>query len=368
LTSFYNTIKFVGNNVGYLVFGKFFSLAAIAALVYFQPFYFENYARTSISSALFASALIIGFPYAIQIRSQDLKKFDPFIIFHICSFFTILAFVTFYILDYDLLGFLAVIVIGISPVIMGHASEVFSLTKSNTIHFLLVALSQPLIYILAIFVPDIDIRNLEDIFFFCTFIGPIYLIYLIHKFLNYRKIFFLQSLTIIVGSGLVSYILADSILKDQELEAGFLWILIQFASILIFLANSLSFRMIKYFSSDNRKSVFNLGSMIYKYLSLLYLLLFILVITNEYHAHYIYCIYLVTQGVSKVAGSAVMSLRVPSLQLYSAIGSFIFLAIFLLLFEQDRLFSIGVLAVLSASFGGAASMLVLLKRRLLMER
>ena len=348
---------------GYLVLGKVLSLLLIGVMVYFLPSFFDGYARASIASALVASVLIFGFPYVMQLQSQDYKKRDLILLSSTCLFFAVSAFIALYGLGYGLVSLLAVIIIGISPIIMGHVTEVFLPRQSNLIHFLLVVVSQPLIFLLVVVFPEVALQSFDSLFYICLVVWPICLFCLMKKFVSYRKIFIIQSATVLIGSGIVSYVLADSVLHDKDLEAGFLWVLVQVSSVLIFLANSLSFRLIKYFSrSSLRADISRLGGLVYKSLTFAYMVLFLVAVTMPNYAHYVYCVYLSSQGVSKVAGSAVLSLRRPAVPFYAALGSFIFLCIFLLLFDHEQIFSDGVLAVLVASFGGAATMFVILGR------
>lgn len=348
---------------GYLIVAKALSLLLIAIMVYFLPSFFDTYARASIASALVASVLIVGFPYVMQLQSQDFKKPDLLLLSFTCLFFAISAFIALYGLGYGLITLLGVVIIGISPIIMGHVTEVFLSWQSNLIHFLLVVFSQPLIFLLVVIFPDMVLQSFDALFYICLVVWPVCLFYLKTRFYSYSKIFIIQSATVLIGSGIVSYVLADSVLHDKHLEAGFLWVLVQLSSVLIFLANSLSFRLIKYFShSELRADIFRLGGRVYKSLAFAYIALIFIVATVPEYAQYVYCIYLSSQGISKVAGSAVLSLRRPAVPFYSALGSFIFVCVLLSAVKQEQVFSDGVLAVLVASLGGAATMFVILGR------
>ena len=203
---------------GYLVLGKALSLLLIGVMVYFLPSFFDGYARASIASALVASVLIFGFPYVMQLQSQDYKKRDLILLSSTCLFFAVSAFIALYGLGYGLISLLAVIIIGISPIIMGHVTEVLLPRQSNLIHFLLVVVSQPLIFLLVVVFPEVALQSFVSLFYICLVVWPICLFYLMKKFVSYRKIFIIQSATVLIGSGIVSYILADTVLHDKDLR------------------------------------------------------------------------------------------------------------------------------------------------------
>ena len=144
LSKTYNFINFVTERVGYLVFGKVFSLTLIGLMVFSFPESFETYARVSISSALFSAVLVIGLPYLVQLWSQDIKEFNASALWNVSLFFSIFSFLTLYTLSYDLLSLLSVIIIGVSPFIMSHLTEVAPNRLSHSVHFLLILLSQTL--------------------------------------------------------------------------------------------------------------------------------------------------------------------------------------------------------------------------------
>ena len=98
------------------------------------------------------------------------------------------------------------------------------------------------------------------------------------------------------------------------------------------------------------------------YLCIFLLILFLVVYLRPEFAYFSYALYVMSQGIAKVAGSAVLSLRKPSLQFSSALGSLLFLVLFLGVFGQDQVFHTGVLALLASSFGGGIVMYLMLKK------
>ena len=347
---------------GYLVIGKMLSLLIIFSLYTLYPDTFDSYARISMSGSLLAGVAILGLPYAVQFWSQDFKLLMFRVMWPLCLFFMASTFIFLSFIGSTLVIYLSVLVVGFSSIWMAHLTEVLQPRIYYIYHMAFISLTQPLMFIVNLYVPELPLAELRWSFIFSIIFIIVSSIYLFSCLRDYLRIFLIQSLTVLLGSGFVAYLLSSSIMSDTDLHAGFLWLLVQFASLAIFITNSMSFRLISYFSLSG-SGVKNIGAAVagYGFLCALYVMSFLIVLFYPTYSPYVYVLYLLSQGFSKVIGSLVISLRVPSIQLLSAFFSLVSLLFFTQIYENIEIFYYGVMCTLVASFGGSLSMVFVLK-------
>tara|TARA_B100000989_G_C19413424_1_gene415363 strand:- start:158 stop:712 length:555 start_codon:yes stop_codon:yes gene_type:complete len=170
-------------------------------------------------------------------------------------------------------------------------------------------------------------------------------------------------MTVILGSALINYFLSEAIYEDESLKVGYLWVLIQLASVVIFLTNSMSFRFISYFSSTDDAVQNSRTRQVYLGYSLLITLVAILLacmIFIDGAGPICYAMYLLVQGLAKIAGSAVLALRKPHIPFFSAIGTLIVVLACISIYDVSGSFENGVLIALAGSFGGGLTMILFL--------
>ena len=356
-------IKLFGGQAVYLITGKSIGLGIIGLLYFLYPESFPRYAKISISSSLIAYVLILGIPYAVQIWSQDLKQRSLGHLFIISILYSSIAFIGLSFLNYEFPTFLAVLVMGLSPIWLAHGYEAFQTKNVYFLHFGAVLLTQPLIYVISTLSLDYSLMSSGGYFYFALVLLLSTLLFLYPIFRDYLIIFSYQSMTVILGSALVSYFLSEAIFEDESLRVGYLWVLIQIASVVIFLTNSMSFRFISYFSStddvvqDSRARQVYLG---YSLIIIVVAILLVCIIFIDGAGPICYAMYLLVQGIAKIAGSAVLALRKPHIPFFSAIGTLIFALVFSSIYDVNGSFENGVLVALAASFGGGLTMILFL--------
>jgi hypothetical protein len=355
-------LQSISSQIGWLIVGKIIALSSIAIYFTIYPAYFDLYARTSIASSLLSTIALAGLPYTVQMWSQDSRKLSVRVLSSVSLFYISSSILVLSLFDYDSLMLFSVSVSGLSALWMSHLTQVCRPHEAHIVHFFFVALSQPLIYTAVVFLPVVSLSGSIILQLVCLTLFLFALLVLFRHFSDYGSLFFLQSLTVLIGSGLVTYILSSSIMEDKLMQAGFLWFLVQVASVVMFFTNSMSFRLIAHFSaqfSDTQKC--RTASLIFKGLVIFCVLIFCGLLVFPGAGPFCYALYLLSQGVSQIAGSSVLSLRSPWVQLGSSVISFSALAIFLIIFGGENTFLMGVQSTLIASLGGACGMILLLR-------
>ncbi len=356
-------IKLFGGQAIYLITGKSLGLGIIGLSYFLYPETFPRYAKISISSALIAGVLILGIPYAVQIWSQDLKNRSLRNLLIISILYSSIGFIVLSFLHYEFATFLAVLVLGLSPIWLAHGYEAFKTKNVYFIHFVAVLFTQPLIYAISALTQDYNLIPSGSFFYFAIFLLFSTLFFLYPIFSKYLIIFSYQSMTVILGSALINYFLSEAIYEDESLKVGYLWVLIQLASVVIFLTNSMSFRFISYFSSTDDAVQSSRTRQVYLGYSLLITLVAFLlacIIFIDGAGPICYALYLLVQGLAKIAGSAVLALRKPHIPFFSAIGTFIVVLVCSSIYDVSGSFENGVLIALAGSFGGGLTMILFL--------
>jgi hypothetical protein len=369
-----NFIKYTQSvqlNIVYSIFAKILSLFAVYLIFKEYPKEFKEYSEASIVGGLVGGVTILGFIYMVQMWSQDIQKFSPKKVVVVNILYGSLSFIVSSVLEFYTVVFFAILISGSAAIWLAHLYEVSSNKMAYTVQSILIILIQPSIYLFTLNdqYSSLNSSNLEFYLSIVIFIVTSTLFF--RYFKVYMKLFLYQSFTILLGGGVIAYYLSDSVLNDPLLNTGILWLVVQLSSGLMFIVNNLSFHLIKTFSEKYKiEKVKFLQAIenIYIFIVIFFLILYTIMEVDNNAAIYCYALYLLIQGLAKVSGSAILSLRSPNLQLISAIATLLFVLVYVFTFGPIINFSDSFSIALIGSIGGSLSLIYVLRKKIKVEK
>mgnify|MGYP003632556388 FL=1 len=321
-----------------LVISKAASFGFLFMQSFLFPEAFKAYAAISISSSLIASILVIGWPFIIPISVSNSPKDLKGVFYGAVVFIFITSYIVAGLLDASNIMFLSILLSALPSVFVPLLYEKYSSKIAALIQALVILTLQPCIFFV---VKYLDSSPLVNIPLFGQ-IGIIIFTFTISCFVlrNNLKLFTFQSLNIVVGQIIGVYVISKSVLDLDTFDSSLLWILIQISSVVLFITNSLSFKILSYLlkSDDAKRSNvessyerIRLAASVYLF-QLCFCSGLLLVSMNENSFYYFaYPLLNIGQGLVKVAGQIVLSLRKPLWQLKASSISFLVMASFVCL-------------------------------------